>query len=59
MLLTFYASLQKTGFQWQVGKLATRDVKADSKCHDIIIPAAKHILGVMEYVVNDAQHRDF
>lgn len=55
MHVTFYAALQRTGFQWQLGKLATKDIKADSKGHDIIIPVAEGTSGIIEYTVNDAQ----
>lgn len=58
MHVTFYAALQRTGFQWQLGKLATKDIKADSKGHDIIIiPVAEGNSGIIEYTVNDAQLR--
>ena len=55
MHVTFYTALQRTGFQWQLGKLATKDIKVDSKGHDIIIiPAAERTSGFVEYTVNDA-----
>jgi len=31
MHVIFYAALPRTGFWWQLGKLATKDIKVDSK----------------------------
>lgn len=46
-----YAALQRTGFQWQLGKLATRGIKAILKGHDddiltIIIAVAERTLRI-------------
>lgn len=59
MYVTFCAALQRNGFQWQLGKRATKDIKADLNGHDIIIiPVAERTLRVIEYTVNDAQLGD-
>lgn len=46
-----YAALQRTGFQWQLEKLATKGIKASLKGHDdgiftIMIPVAERTLGI-------------
>lgn len=46
-----YAALQRTGFQWQLEKLATTGIKASLKGHDddiltVIIPMAERTLGI-------------
>lgn len=51
MNVIIYAALQRTGFQWQLEKLATKGIKASLKGHDddiltIIIPMAERTLGI-------------